>query len=226
MRSKLLLLVMCLPGLAAADALFDTGAWTGGALCCFGNGNAGTPSFGQVFTADPGTDVMTSMAFEMEPPAGGIPYQAYIFQWDGTEITGSALYTSSILTMPSPGGFTLVTVDTGAVSLIDGDVYMAMFSVIGDGAAANTQFATVPAGTFTGGDSFYNNSSTFPSLSTNTWLDANSTFSSQWVFDLEFQNVTPEPATYGMVALGIALVLARARATRSVTQSRDRLARL
>jgi hypothetical protein len=156
------------------------------------------------------------MTFEITNVSGGsIPFQAYVYAWDGAEITGAALYSSAVLSVPSQAGFQPVSVSTaGALPLTPGNTYIAFFSTIGDGGSGvggNWGKIQTPPG-----DSAYSNgtfehspTTTFAGLTQPNWL---ADFNTDLAFELDFSSpvaTAPEPSSVLLVAAGIAGLLAR-----------------
>src|SRR5215470_9122970 len=56
-------------------------------------GSTNTATYGQTITATAGMNKLTSFTFELAQQAGTPPnYQAFVYAWDGTKITGPALF--------------------------------------------------------------------------------------------------------------------------------------
>jgi hypothetical protein len=152
--------------------------------------------------------------------ATSIPFQAYVYSWTGSEITGNALFASAPLSVAPTGGSTTfdpVTISGMNTTLVPGQQYVAFFSTIGftgpiDSSAwqLSTQ-ASYPEGKF-----LYNNSTTFAGL-----FDGNPPWNNLGDFGnasfiMHFTSgvsTTPEPSTLAIAGVSglIALVYASIR---------------
>jgi hypothetical protein len=211
-----------------ADVTISTIGTETGPASPWGTPDSGaTPTYGQLFADPAGNPFLQSMTFEVSNSGTtAIPFQAYVYQWNGTAIMGNALFTSSPRSIaPSGGAFSQVTVSTGppGVLLTPGTQYVAFFSTIGftgpsgAGAMQLTPIATSPQ---PGNNSFeYNNSMTFAGLfpGGTTW-DNFGNFNSNLAFRLVFTtnaiSAVPEPgplALAGVASLfvGLPVVLRR-----------------
>lgn len=100
--------------------------------CCFGpNSGFGPPntnSFGQTFTA-PSDPILVDFRFYLY---GGVPtnYVAQVYEWSGSSLIGSAVWTSPTETSPSDGGYVTYT---AGVTLTPGQLYMIVLTDRPDG---------------------------------------------------------------------------------------------
>jgi hypothetical protein len=182
-----------------------------------------TPTYGESFTAAAGFDVLNAMTFEIQNTSGAsIPFNAYVYAWNGTAITGSALFTSGPNSVASGAGFQAISVNTGAVALTDGSTYIALYSTLGDGGSASavsswgilSSDSAYPGGTFE-----YSNAALLSGLSdSTTWNNGSAgSVGEDLAFELDFNgSATPEPSTFTLIAGAlVGAVLWRRRAARS-----------
>jgi hypothetical protein len=173
-----------------------------------------TPTYGETFVDPAGNPLLQSMTFEIQNTSGSaIPFQAYVYNWTGTALTGSAVFASAPMTVPSAPGFQAVTVPTFSAQLVPGNQYIAMFSTIGDdgtttGVAAWGLMQNPPGdNAYVNGTFVFNNNTTFPPLFTpnTTWT---TNFNNDLAFALNFTNTSaiPEPSPLALVGLASALV--------------------
>ena len=102
-------------------------------------------------------------------------YQAFVYQWDSinSRITGTALYSSGVVTAPSAATFTPVTFNTGSVLLTPGQQYVLFLSTSNQQPQANGTYkygylpnnTAYPGGQFV----FQNNGANFGDLSATPW---------------------------------------------------------
>lgn len=198
-------------GSLQAAIIDTTSSWDGSSfIASFG----GTATYGQTFTV--GADnVLDSFAFFLRDMEDGNPskFIAHVMQWNGTAGAGPILFTSPELATTSTPGFEQVTVNTGGISLVTGQQYVAFFTIQGVttplGGTSVWGNANTPFNPYTGGAFVYTNSSFTSPWSLNHGGEGNDlatilTFSSETV---------PEPASLAIWGgLGIAgLVAARRR---------------
>lgn len=127
-----------------------------------------TATYGETITPTSIQTNLKSFTFFLTPTSGGpVQYQAYVYQWTGTAITGSALFASSILTSPSGPGETAVTITTPGVRLTAGTKYVLFFTTSGvtnpTNGLANWRLANASAYT-NGGFVYVNNGTNFSKL--------------------------------------------------------------
>ena len=71
-----------------------------------------------------GTDLsLDSFGFYLQGPTTET-IKGYLYSWDGREATGPALYTGPEVALSGSGGFDLVELETGSVSLNPGGAYV------------------------------------------------------------------------------------------------------
>jgi len=148
-------------------------------------GTPDTATYGQTITPSARQIILNSFTFNLEKTSGTAPqYQAFVYQWDSVNnrITGSALYTSAILTAPTSGTFVPVTFNTGGTALTAHQQYVLFLttSTVSGQASSAYGWGSVPDATYANGRFvFMNNSSTFALLSTSAWTTS-------WGGDLAF----------------------------------------
>jgi len=160
-------------------------------------GQPDTSAYGQTFTV--GSDnVLNSFSLYLDGQvATPVNFTAYVYAWNGSEITGSALYTSANQLFSgsadnSPMEFAF---NTGALGLNSGSQYVA-FLFANSGGLANMPAASSNYG---GGSFVFNNvGPDFSSLSSTPWAVVGSDV---W-FKATFNGAVPEPGTWMMMLLG------------------------
>ncbi len=160
-----------------------------------------TPTYGETFLDPAGNPLLTGMTFEINDfSTPAIPFQAYVYAWNGTSITGPALFTSAVMSVPSASGFQAVTVPTPGTVLTPGDEYIAFYSTLGDGGDPSSTSAwgfmqNPPAdNAYTDGTFEFNNSTNFSALTSPTWIS----LGSDLAFTLTFAPApaaVPEPSS-------------------------------
>jgi hypothetical protein len=215
--ASLTLACFALPG--HAGVISTLGSWNGVTdIGTFGSVAAeATPTYGETFTAAAGEDVLQTINFEIENESSvAIPYNAYVYAWDGSELSGGALFASGLESIPVGAGFQEISVSVPNLSLADGSQYVAFFSTIGDGGSNLTEAAwggDMPDSAYPGGTFVYSNDAVFSDLSTGVWTSGSF---GDLAFELDFASPAPEPSTLILVG-GALLGLAgfRRKAARS-----------
>ena len=83
-------------------------------------GVTNTATYGQTITPTAQQTRLGSFTFDLAKTSGtASQYQAFVYQWDSVNqrITGTALFSSGVLTAPTGTGFSPVTINTGSVIL-------------------------------------------------------------------------------------------------------------
>jgi hypothetical protein len=188
-------------------------AWDGtNSFAPWGTVSSGTsPTYGETFIDPAGNPFIQGITFEIMNTSGSpIPFQAYVYAWNGTGLTGPALFTSPVLSVNSAAGFQAVMVNTTNTQLVPGNQYIAFFSTIGEGGAqgaASWGLMQNPPGdnAYTNGTFVFNNNTIFPPLFAPiaTWTN----FGEDLAFSLSFTTnavgaAVPEPASLTLLGLG------------------------
>lgn len=176
--------------------------------------NGGVPAVGQVFTA--GDNYLTSFSFflqndtDTDPSSVGsnLQFRAYVYGFDGTTTTGSALYTSPVTSGSNATSFQQYLFNTGFTPLVPGNVYVAFLST--SGIAQNGLGFNAFAGTdaaYSGGDFVFD-------VADSNLSDPNSTMDAggPMAFNATFATTTPEPSELALLApalLGLVPVVRR-----------------
>ena len=198
--------------LASPSHAFDidtTGAWNGSTyISSWGVPN--TATYGQTITADTLHANLQNITFYLGYGGGTPQYQAYVYQWNGTRITGPALYTSGILTAPAGNIYTPVTISTGGIALTPGQQYVVFFSTstVDPNVSSAYRWGALTSNTTYSGGQFYfmNNGTDFSQLSSNAW----STIAEDLAMIITFDPVSIYPivsAQGNTVALNAARVI-------------------
>jgi len=179
---------------ATAQSTIDTtSAFTGSSVSFWGI--YGAPVFGQVFTAPTGANQLDSFEFFVEASGGSINYQAYVYAWNGSSATGSALFSSTELALAQSTGYTPTTIDTGGIAVTPGSQYVAYFHEnSGTGAG---YWAAVPTSAYTDGYFVDGNGTT----TWNNFLFDSTRGNSEMVLSFDVTS-TPEPSTLALATLG------------------------
>lgn len=166
--------------LAALPALADStvstmGAWNGTSfISSYGVPN--TATYGQTITPNANQTTLKNFTFQLSQTAGTPPnYQAYVYAWDSVtnRITGSALYTSAVMTSPSGAAYQAVSINTGSTTLSPGQQYVLFLTTSGLGSQLDGVYrygALSNNTTYAGGQFvFNNNGESFSQLSSTAW---------------------------------------------------------
>jgi hypothetical protein len=180
-------------------------------------GSYSTATFGESFYAPIAASVsLEDFTFYLsnvtygEGGNGTIVYQADVYAWNGSQATGTALFSQNS-SVTGNGTFQPVTTITGGVNLTSGAEYIAFFTTSDPASlAANTSFAgayaweyvgaSTPEPNAGGGEFFLNNNQTLSQLTSTTW-DAFGGGDLAWKADFNTFPV-PEPSTFALASLG------------------------
>lgn len=176
-------------------------------------------TYGQVITPDASQTLLTSFTFNIRPVNGGTwQFRPYIFQWNGTRATGTALFTGTPTTLLGDNTYHKITANVASVTLTKDQPYVLLFSVAAaDDYAASDAFAggnwaARPTDPYTGGTFVFQDSISSNQDVTNGAGLANltsKTWSSFPTFDTAFQAnfsvavIVPEASTMLLAPLAM-----------------------
>lgn len=210
---------------ARADVITTVPAWDGNmAIATMGAPGAGAATtVGQTFTAGgAGFNVLTSFTFYARDNVAnpGFNYVAQVYAWNGTAVTGPALFAGGAQSQAGLA-FVPITTNTGNLALTTGQQYVALFTSIGfadNGAKA--LFGSVSDSAYAGGTQVYNDySSTASFNSPSRWNYGGNL--GDLTFTLNFANAVPEPSPVALAVVasavcGVPVLVRRARKGRAV----------
>jgi hypothetical protein len=204
---------------ALAQTTYDTTGSYAGAITPFGQPD--TSTYGQTFTV--GSDnVLDAFSLYLEGGSGPITFKGYLYAWDGSHATGSALYISGLQSFT--GGLTEYDFSTGGLNLASGQQYVAFLSTAGlqggdnhtTGMPLNGFYGSSAVG---GGMVWYNNGNDFGALTTNGWDNTGNGVGDAW-FKASFNaGGVPEPASWAMMLGGFGMVGGAMRSRRKAAVS-------
>lgn len=209
---------------AAAVPMIDTsGDTVVSTLYSFGEPNTATE--GQTFKVTGAETQLNSFSFRFNDYAPGVvDFAAYVYAWDGQKASGSALYTSGKRSSTNNGGkdgYEAFTFNTGGISLVSGQQYVAFLSasLFFDGQPSWSTWEM--SNGYSGGNLVYfNNGSNFGLLTSQTWTSITAGFIGTrdlwFVADFSTPTPVPEPDTAALLVIGIGMALARRRASGNV----------
>jgi hypothetical protein len=187
-----------------------------------------TPTYGQVITIPAGDDSLISITFNILNPNGGaVPFQAYVYNWTGTAVTGGALFVSAPQSAAISGAtYAPDTVSLGNTPVRAGQQYLVAFSTIGftEPDRGNNLFQTSSDTSY--GLFEYNNSSTFLGLYDPAQWNTRGNFGAlAFTAVLGPLSAVPEPGSIALLGIGGAFCLAglalrRALAARRLGQEK------
>jgi hypothetical protein len=192
---------------AQAQTTIDTTPFWNGTDDVYPFGLPYTATYGQTITVPLSDPYLTSFSFEMNLPAT-VLFQGYVYAWNGTEASGTALYTSSV-TFTAGTGFQEVTFDTGTLSLTPGSSYVLFASVSANPTSTGTGSWGQPGDTdvYSGGAFVWLDNGTYPSEWTTTpWTQNYLGTGGDLAFKASFVP-TPEPSASVLAGLaGLSLL--------------------
>lgn len=205
---------------AGAAISIDTTSAPHGEFGCFGtNSSMCGANFGQSFTTAIGANALSSLTFYMNMEQGAsLAVQLKVFAWNGSDTTGSALYTSGVRTI---SGTTATAMDfTPNVTLGVGQQYIAFLTSVGLG-NTNAQYAgmQVAQGDAYSGGSFYFQFSD----ANHNWINVYQDTAFKMTLDAGVAAV-PEPSSWALMIVGFGLVGGVLRRRRTVAAPRFDLA--
>jgi hypothetical protein len=155
------------------------------------------------------------------PSSPPIDFTAYIYAWDGSKATGSALYSSAVQSFSGSLTPTEYVFNTGSLALTSGSQYVAFLFANSGGSAGMPIAGTLGSDAYSGGSFVFYNTTNFSDLTTNSW-DGASLFSptDAW-FKAAFNAVgaVPEPGSWALMLLGFAGVGVALRRDRKRTST-------
>ncbi len=167
-------------------------------------GYPNTATYGETFVA-PGS-ALYDITFELNTPASDT-FKGYLFAWSGSAVTGSALYTSDVMSTTGSGSYEAVTFNVGGVPLTPGDSYVFFASTSETAGSGTGQWGAIFSSSF-GGSFVYENNGTDISQWSNagdwTVTGASSAFTADFA-------PTPEPTSLALAGLGGLALLLRKR---------------
>ena len=196
----ILMLGVITASLAFGDLVTNSPPWNGTTTVTFWGGTTGTPTYGQTVTVPiDGNNVLTSFTFDVFGGSPSIPFDAYVQPWNGTDPTGSPLFTQSGATKTAAGEAPYTF--SPDLTLTPGATYLLYFSTLGisqptsNGVAFGaTTTSTYSAGSFLFAATDQNNPAggTISDLKSATWMNGLTCCS---VGDLAFNAVFTAPIT-------------------------------
>jgi hypothetical protein len=169
-----------------------------------------TPTYGQVITIPAGDDSLISITFNIQNANGGaVPFQAYVYNWTGTAVTGGALFVSAPQSAAiSDATYAPETVSLGNTPVTAGQQYLVAFSTLGfsDPAIRDNRFQTSSDTSY--GLFEYNNSSTFLGLYDPVMWNERGNFGAlAFTAVLGPLSAAPEPGSNTLLGIGGAFCL-------------------
>jgi hypothetical protein len=208
-----LVVFLAVSSMASAVIIDTTPYWSNDPITyvhAFGPYNCST--YGQVITAP--EPVLESFTFYMNQPSDYI-FQTYVYKWDGSKITGSALWQSDPMSTTGPGTYEAITSYTGGINVTPGNQYVIFANVVDHYNVAGVdggKWGFMTTNPYSGGNFVYLNNYTgnFNFLSQNAWTSWGESY--DLAFAASFSTSTvPIPAAIFLFApaLGAVVMLRR-----------------
>jgi hypothetical protein len=193
--------------IARADVISTLPSWTGsvGSAPATGNNyhswgvpNGGTPTYGETFTVPVGDTTLSSLQVEVATLSGApIGFKLYIYAWNGSATTGSAVYSGSGSIADSSGNFENVTSNLTGTTVTPGSTYVFYYTTAGTGdAAATAAFGAIFPATAAGNFVFNND----PNVGNNAWNTGPASLA--FSLTLSPSASVPEPSTWALLTVG------------------------
>lgn len=214
-----------LPQVAHAQNIDTVAPWNGSnQVSPWGAGAEMTSTYGQSITAPGGISRLDTFSFRVAGNGAALintNYVAHVYGWNSTTrlITSSALWSSGTLSTGTinNGVFTALSFSPG-ITITPGTEYMLFLTTAGVSQAGNSGagrwgFSGTTIGgldNYSGGGFFFNNTSSFASLSSTPWSSPQTFGFGVAGADLAFTatfssaSAAPEPGTLALLTLGIA----------------------
>lgn len=197
---------------SAATTIDTTGGAFAGDISPFGVTD--TSTYGQTFAVGADNFLNSFSLYLSGSPQAAIQFKAYVYNWDGSKATGSALFSSNLQQYAGSAAQEF-SFDTTGLQLNNGSRYVAFLSTAGLQAGRPLATATMPfvnSTTYAAGDFvYYNTGNNFAQLTNSDW-DCGDNCSGAYgdaYFKASLSSgvaAVPEPATWAMMILGMGAV--------------------